>query len=425
MTTKTERRDFLRSVAGLAGLLSSLPLLSGIGKRKKIVLRSSWQTVNIGDIGHTPGVLTIFEKYFPEAEVRLWPSSVGNGVKEILEKRFPNVKIINTPEAVNQAFDDCDFLLHGSGPFLVARRDVERWYKETGKPYGIYGITFPGFYGKPTDTQLATLDVDKELLTKSEFVFFRDSPSLEYAKEYGVRCPIMEFGPDGAFAVDLKNEKAADALLERYDLKEGNFLCVIPRQRYTPYWEVKGRNTPFDSFKHSQNEKYKEQDNGPLREAIMAVLKNTDLKILICPEDETHVKFGKEVLYDPLPDKFRSRVAWLDRYWLTDEALSTYTRSAGLFGLEMHSPIMCIGQGVPAIVCRFTEQTTKGIMWKDIGLNDWLFDMDNPADVEKIVPTVLELARNPEKAKAKAMKAQKLVEQRQQKTMDILNRVLK
>ena len=31
----------------------------------RILLRSSWQTVNIGDIAHTPGVLRLLEKHLP------------------------------------------------------------------------------------------------------------------------------------------------------------------------------------------------------------------------------------------------------------------------------------------------------------------------------------------------------------------------
>jgi hypothetical protein len=69
---------------------------------------------------------------------------------------------------------------------------------------------------------------------------------------------------------------------------------------------------------------------------------------------------GKEMLLDLLPDDVKRRVVWRENYWLTDEALSTYALSAGLFGHEMHSPIMCIGNGIPAIVCRFEEQTSKG-----------------------------------------------------------------
>jgi hypothetical protein len=422
---ETNRRQFLRtSGVALVGLISQ-NLFAQPAKKKVVILRSSWQTVNIGDIGHTPGVLTILEKYLPDVEIRLWPSSIGNGVKEILEQRFPKVKIVNTPELIKQAYAEGDFLLHGSGPFLVARSDVRKWREETGKPYGIYGITFPGFYGAPTEAQVNSLKTDTELLSNAAFTFFRDSPSLDYAKANGVKCPIMEFGPDGAFAVDLRNDKLADEFLKQNKLEAGKFLCVIPRQRYTPYWEVKSRNTPFDTFKDGRNKEMQDHDNAPLRAAIIAVLDKTDLKILICPEDETHVKLGKEALLDKLPQKYHSRIVWRDRYWLTDEALSTYLKSAGLFGLEMHSPIMCIGHGIPAIVCRFTEQTTKGFMWRDIGLNDWLFDMDKPEEVARIVPTVLAMAQNPEQAKQKALKAKKIVEDRQKATMEILGKVLK
>jgi hypothetical protein len=86
-------------------------------------------------------------------------------------------------------------------------------------------------------------------------------------------------------------------------------------------------------------------------------------------------------------------VVWRENFWLTDEALSVYRHSAGLFGLEMHSPIMCIGNGIPAIVCRVEEQTSKGIMWRDIGLSEWLFDFDREEDLTRLVPAVLSLDR--------------------------------
>ena len=93
--------------------------------------------------------------------------------------------------------------------------------------------------------------------------------------------------------------------------------------------------------------------------------RGTPLKVLVCPEDQSQMTVGKRWIVDKLPAEVRERVVWRERFWLTDEALSTYVRSAGLFGLEMHSPIMCIGNGVPAIVCRFAEQTSKGIMWRN------------------------------------------------------------
>jgi len=43
----------------------------------------------------------------------------------------------------------------------------------------------------------------------------------------------------------------------------------------------------------------------------------------------------------------------------------------------MHSPIMCISSGIPRSFA-IHEQTHKGFMWRDIGLNEWLFTSTAP-----------------------------------------------
>ena len=248
---------------------------------------------------------------------------------------------------------------------------MARWRKETGKPYGIYGITFSS-----QDPEA------RELINGARFAFFRDSVSLKFARDEGLTCPVMEFGPDGAFAVDLRNDEAADRVPPRARPGRGQ----VPLRHPAPPVHALLADPPQADDrggprKHARNEEMKEHDHAPLREAIVAVARRTALKVLVCPEDESQMAIGKAMLVDPLPDDVKAKVVWRDRYWLTDEALSTYVRSAGLFGLEMHSPIMCVGNGIPAIVCRFQEQTSKGIMWRDIGLGDWLFDMDVEQDV--------------------------------------------
>ena len=415
------RRTFLKQSPGLLALLASIPAPAQTGN-KSIILRSAWQTVNIGDIGHTPGVLRLLEEYLPEVEVRLWYSSIDIGVEELLRKRFPKLKFINSPETIKAAFKECVFMLHGSGPALVGRKELERWHNETGKPFGVYGITFPGVYSPDPKATVTAPPLDVELLSLAKFALFRDSISLSFAKDNFVKCPVMEFCPDGAFGVDLRNEPAAIDFMKTHDLKEGKFLCVIPRTRFTPYWEVPRRNTPYDDVRHQRNEAMKEHDHAPLREAMIAVVRETGMKILICPEDETQVKLGKEMLFDKLPEDVKPKVVWRDRYWITDEAVSTYIRSAGVFGLEQHSPIMCIGNGVPALVGRFFEQTSKGVMWKDIGLEDWLFDFDEPKDLARLVPAVLSMAKDPKAAKAKALKAKAFVEKRQKETMGLVRK---
>ncbi len=417
-----QRRQFLNrvSAATFAATLSNHLLAANADRPMRILLRSSWQCVNIGDIAHTPGVLAILEKYLPEAEVILWAS--GNLTDEVAameHRRFPKLKIVKgtidaTGKASNAdlqaAIDWTNFLLHGSGPSLVAAKDVAAFTKHTGKSFGVYGITHGSFLSGN----------DKDILSQAKFVFFRDSVSLELAKAQGVASPIMEFGPDGAFACDLRDDPKAVEFLRANNLEEGKYLCCLSRLRYTPYWTIPGDKRPFDAERHARNESMKEQDHAPIRKAILRVVRETDLKVLLCPEDMTQMAVGKQMLYDQLPTEAKTRVVWREPFWLTDEALSVYVRSAGLFGSEMHSPIMAVGNGIPAIVCRFKEQTSKGWMWRDIGLDDWLFDLDMEAEAAAMPAAVLAMAKDPAAATAKAERARQFVQDCQSKTMPVL-----
>jgi hypothetical protein len=405
----------LLSLLGLPGATGSQD-----GRAPRVLLRSSWQVVNIGDIAHTPGVLALLEKHLPGAEVTLWASTnLSAEVAAMIRRRFPKLAIVKgtvTPDGQTKskelaaAMDRSDFLLHGSGPSLVAGKDVAAFVKRTGKPFGVYGITYGGGDA-----------AQRELLTKARFVFFRDSVSLAKAKEDGIKAPVMEFGPDGAFAVDLRNDDAGLKFLAERGLEPGKYVCVIPRLRYTPYWKIHNKSmTEADHKKHKRNEEMKEHDHAPLRGAIIAIVRQTKLKVLICPEDASQMAVGKEMLYDPLPDDVREHVVLRETFWLTDEAVSIYVRAVGLFGLEMHSPIMCIGNGVFAIVCRFAEQTSKGIMWRDIGLGEWLLDFDDAKDLERLTPLVLSVIRDSKETAAKVAKARAFVEQRQRETMAIV-----
>jgi polysaccharide pyruvyl transferase WcaK-like protein len=417
----TRRRVADTSLAGaLAGALRADPAR----RRPRILLRSSWQVVNIGDIAHTPGVLALIERHIPEADVVLWASEdLGVEVAAMERRRFPALRIVkgslgSTGQAstaeLGEAVAWCDFLLHGSGPGFVARRDVAAFARHTGKPFGVYGISYGGG------------DADTiALMCRARFLYFRDSVSLQKARDDGVAAPIMAFGPDGAFACDLRHDQAAAAFLHANGLKEGGFVCCIPRLRYTPYWSI--RNRPMDAEdrrRHARNEAMKERDHAPLRETICAITRETGLKVLVCPEDMSQMAVGRDMLVDTLPPAVRRNVVWRESFWLTDEALSTYVRSAGLFGLEMHAPILCVGNGVPAIVCRFAEQTSKGFMWRDIGLGDWLFDFDRDADLRHLTPAVLNMLRHPAASREKTARARAFVHERFQDSMGALRRQL-
>src|SRR5687768_16618173 len=249
------RRTFLCATLGSA-LATTLPAFAQLGRRPRILLRNAWQSQNIGDIAHYLGMLELLKKFDIEADIFLWPGNLDNGADALLAKTFPDVKVLKGPEAIKGAFKECDFFLHGSSSGFGAWKDAARWHAETGKPFGVFGISI-------TSTEPALI----ETLSKASFAFFRETVSLEAAKQAGCKAPIMEFGPDTAFGiVKLRNDEAATAFLREHQLEEGKFLCCIPRWRWTPLWTIhKGRK--FDETKNARNQAMKEHDHAQLRAA--------------------------------------------------------------------------------------------------------------------------------------------------------------
>jgi len=396
MTMTLSRRSF--SAALVAAGLAPRSLFAQ-DKPRKILLRSSWQTVNIGDIAHTPGMLALLEKQIPTAEVTLWPNQLSPEVEKILTTRFPKIKIAKTADEQAKALADCDFFLHGSGPGLVGTKEAQR-AKEAGKPYGFAGITL-------NDDEIKTR---RELLAGAKFVFTRDTLSLAALKDSGITGPRMEFGPDATFALDLRDEAAADKLLAEHKLEKGEFLCVVPRLRWTPYWEIHPERKVIPE-RVAVNKEFAEKDHAKLREGIIAWVRERKSRVLLTPEMTYAVPLLKTLLFDPLPDDVKPQVAVMDRYWLTAEAASVYARAAAVLSMEMHSPIMAISAGTPAILVRQPTDTRKGQMWRDIGLEPWIFEVDDCTGAQ-VAARTLEIGRDLPAARKTAAKARELAREK-------------
>ena len=109
------RRTLLQTtVAAIAAFAASAStaLFAREKVATKILLRSSWQTVNIGDIAHTPGMLALLEKHRPDAEVTLWPGKVDRGVEEILRARFPELNFAKSKPEQQAALAECECCSH-------------------------------------------------------------------------------------------------------------------------------------------------------------------------------------------------------------------------------------------------------------------------------------------------------------------------
>jgi polysaccharide pyruvyl transferase WcaK-like protein len=394
------RRTFLAASAALAAGCAA-PVAEP--HRVRILLRSSWQTVNIGDIAHTPGMLRLIDEELPNAEVTLWPNPLSREVEAMLRRRFPKLRIAATPEEQKQALSENDFFLHGSGPGLVGHEAMNAW-RASGKPYGIGGVTINEWELKGAHY--------RELLAGARFVFCRDTQSLQALRAAGLGAPVQEFGPDATFVLDLRDDRRAEAFLREHGLDLDGFACFVPRLRWTPYWK-EGRTMPPEQIREreAENERHVEADHAKLRAAIIAWVRETGHKALLCPEMTYEVELLRPLLYDPLPAEVKSKVVVKPSYWLTDEAASTYRHAAAVVSLEMHSPIMAIAGGRPAIHLRQPTDTRKGQMWRDVGLADWLFEID-AATGEQIAERLLALHHDAEGTRATAARARSFADEK-------------
>lgn len=417
------------------------------GRPPRILLRSSWQSVNIGDIGHTPGALSLIEKHFPEAEVTLWPGQLGHGSRELLTRGYPRLKIAEgtldaqnkpTTPALAQAWQEADVYLSGSGSGFPASNHAVAFQKATGKPVGVFGVSTDPISGvgdglAPEGGTLKELHAKavalppthlkpelRYILDRAAFFFCRDTISRDYLKAQRVKTPVLEFGPDAQLGMHLRDDARGHAWLRQHGLEAGKFICVIPRLRYTPYYRIRNSpRVPADDVKDAINSRTTERDHTKLREMIIAYVKNTGNKVMACAEMTYQVEMAKEVLVDPLPPEIRQHVVWRDTYWLPDEAASIYAQAQAVVSVECHSPLIALHNGTPAFYVRQPTDTCKGQMYRDFGANDWFFEVDETSGAE-LWSRLAAIHRDPAKAKAKVKSIMATVERRQGRMVDVL-----
>jgi hypothetical protein len=88
-----------------------------------------------------------------------------------------------------------------------------------------------------------------------------------------------------------------------------------------------------------------------------------------------------------------------------------------------YTPYWLVKKGVPsdekrhARIEKMKEQTRTGIMWRDLGLGGWLFDLGRAEDHTRIFPAVLAPAKNPAAAREKAGVAHRFAQNFQRESM--------
>jgi polysaccharide pyruvyl transferase WcaK-like protein len=441
-TAGLRRRDVLRSAAVFG---AATTLRAQLGRPPRILLRSSWQSVNIGDIGHTPGALALLEKHFPEAEITLWPGRLGHGSRELVAKAYPRLKIaeggLNTQNEPNsaalaRAWTEADLYLSGSGSGFPASAHAIAFQKATNKPLGVFGVSTDPIsgIGEGLEPEGGTLKTIREkalklprthlasdlryIIDRCAFFFCRDSISRDYLKSQGVKTPILEFGPDAQLGMTLRDDAKGDAWLNEHGLEQGKFICVIPRLRYTPYYKVNNvARVASDDVRDAINNRTTDKDHAKLRDMIVSYVKNTGNKVMACAEMTYQVEMAKQVLVDPLPDDVKRKVVWRDAYWLPDEAASIYAKAQAVVSIECHSPLIALHNGTPAFYVRQPTDTCKGQMYRDFGADQWMFEIDE-TDGKELSQRLETIHKDPTEAKRKVKSILTTVERLQKRMVD-------
>ena len=393
------RRLFLQRSSWLTlGMLLGQACGKAPNKTPTILLVSGWQDVNIGDIAHTPGLLEVLSTFVPEANIILWKKRVEHKqVEPLIMSNYPNVKIVHgqvgdqyTVESMEvlEAFENSQVMIHGSGPGIVGQDNLWAWVRYTNKPFGIFGTT------------IANVNENlRDLLKQASFIYTRESKSLEVLKQHDITEPIVGFAPDATFFLNIHNDQLADRYLKANRLKSGQYICVIPRLRYTPYHKIR-RDNNWSPEKIAQvertNQQYKEADHVKLREAMITWIKETGNRVLVCPEMTYQVNIMDELLISPLPKDVKSSVIKRG-YWLPDEAASIYRQAFAVLSFECHSPIIALANGTPAFYLRQPEDTIKGQMYYDLELPDWVFEIEQ-TEGQDIATALMTIWKNPQVA---------------------------
>jgi hypothetical protein len=438
--TLLSRRSFAASAVSFPAVIAQ-----SRKRAPRILLRSSWQSVNIGDIGHTPGALAILWKYIPDAEITLWPGVLGHGSRELLTNGYPKLVIAEgsvddqgkpTTPALQKAWEEADLYLSGSGSGFPASNHAVAFRKATGKPVGVFGVStdpVSGFGGgrlpeggtlnelraKALALPATHLGGDlRYIIDNSSFFFCRDTISRDYLKAQGVKTPILEFGPDAQLGMTLRDDAKGFAWLKEHGLEQGKFICAIPRLRYTPYYRIKNTaRVATDDVRDEINERTTEKDHAKLRDAMIAYVRNTGNKVMACAEMTYQVEMAKQVLVDPLPADVKKNVVWRDTYWLPDEAASIYSKAQAVVSVECHSPLIALHNGTPGMYVRQPTDTCKGQMYRDFGAGDWFFEIDETSG-NQIWERLRAIDKDPRNAKAQVATIMRTVEQRQKRMAD-------
>jgi len=355
----------------------------------RVLVVAAWQTVNLGDVAHGPGVVRAIQRLYPTAEITLWALDIDNRERAMYADHLPGVTVVEgqlsrageLPPAIAAAHEQADVLVHGSGPSVVAHAQLAALLRHAPKPYGFFGITVDPFGPQAVDlvrsaAMVEAVDGDlldptvRALLANADFIFCRDTLSQRFLATQGISAT---FGPDATVACDLVAPAAVETITGGTVGGDRPYVCVVPRLRFTPYHRIHHRRpTAEDARREAISAAHAGDDRSLLCAAIAAIVDHGH-DVLVAPEMSYAVELARQWFGD-MAVTGSSRVHVLDRFWSMPEASAVHRQAAAVVSMECHSPLLALAHGVPAVHLRQAHDSIKGQMYADLGLADRLVE---------------------------------------------------
>lgn len=298
------------------------------------------------------------------------------------------------PDA-GRAFDDAGFVLFTSGTTLnfgrMGVRDLDGFTlryamplliaRAIGIPYGINAQSFDAL-DWPADM------IFRPLFRDARFVYCRDPDSLAYLRQRDLLCARSGWRPDTTFFFGGFDDAWADEFLRAKKLENGRFITVTIRSA--------NQKGPLAG---TMDERREEAIMGRIRKFIEEWVRATGLPVVLAPEVATEVEAAHERIFERLSGAARERCVEMETFWTTEQAYSLYRRARAVVSMEMHSVIMALSLGTPVLMPQFSENGRKVWMLEELGLGDWIFDIDEPASPAALLEAALRVHADPDGAR--------------------------
>jgi len=421
---------------------------------RHLLVTFPWSTSNIGDIAITPGLLSLIHEVRPNMPVVIITSREADTenyrtLRDYLPRYLPGCKTIgypfkltasgaawrafeqrwgasqlrafengslsariaarvaddilnrlpkevleelqrDNPEAA-RAFTDAGFVLFTSGTTLnfgrMGVRNLRGFTLRFAMPlliaraHGIpYGVNAQSFDALDWPASL----IFRPLFQDARFVYCRDPDSLEYLRQNNLLCPRTGWRPDTTFFFNGFDDAWADEFMKKHGLQKGEFITVTIRSV-----DQKGPLAGTISAERG------EQMIARIRRFIEDWVRHTGLAVVLAPEVNTEVEAMHNNIYLKLSSHAQKKCIEMEQFWTTEQAYSLYRRARIVVSMEMHSIIMALCLGRPVLMPQFSENGRKVWMLEELGLRDWIFDIDEPDCNGPLLEAAMRIHKDP------------------------------